>query len=216
MRRGMAVSLMLGCLTASAQQLITLDRIAVIAGGHAVKTSEVDGDVRATEFLNGEPLDLGPEPKRQSAGRLIDQQIIRNELKVGGYERPSDADAAALLKEIRGQRFGGSEPRMQQALSRYGLTEDQMRTRLLWQLTVLRFIDQRFRPGVLITDQDLHNYYDQHRAELEKQRPGATFEVLAPAIRDAMAAQQINEQFNSWLDQQRKDIRVQFIPGALE
>ena len=29
-------------------------------------------------------------------------------------------------------------------------------------------------------------------------------------------AQQINQQFFAWLDQRRKDVRVQFIQGALE
>ncbi|HZU28942.1 MAG TPA: hypothetical protein VFA04_25685 [Bryobacteraceae bacterium] len=216
MTRRIAAGLVLGCLLGAAADFITLDRIAVVAGGHAIKTSDIDRDLRATAFLNNQPLDLSPEAKRQSAQRLIEQDIIRNELKVGGYDRPSAADAAALLAQIRKDRFGNSDRRMQQSLERYGLTEDELRARLLWQLTVLRFIDQRFRPAVLISDQEVRTYYDQHRAELDRQNPGGTFETLAPKIRESLTAQQINQLFNAWLDQQRKDMSVRFIPGVLE
>ena len=50
-------------------------------------------------------------------------------------------------------------------------TEDQLRRYLQWQLTVLRFIDQRFRPGVLVTEEEVRAYYDEHRAELQKANP---------------------------------------------
>lgn len=201
---------------AASAQFVTVDRIAIIVGGHAIKTSDIDRDMRATEFLNDQPLDLGPDAKKQAAQRLIDQQLIRHELNAGGYQRPSESEAAADLSQIRNDRFGGSAQRFEQALQHYGLTEDELRVRLLWQLTVLSFIDQRFRPGVLISDQDLHNYYDQHRAELERQYGNKDFTALEPKIRQTVAEQQINQQFFAWLDERRKDTKVQFIPGVLE
>jgi peptidyl-prolyl cis-trans isomerase SurA len=191
---------------------VTVDRIAIIVGGHAIKTSDVDRDIRATEFLNNQPLDLGAEAKRQAAQRLVDQQIIRSELNTGSYRRPNESEAAADLSQIERERFGGSDARLRQDLERYGLTEDDLRARLLWQLTVLSFIDQRFRPGVLITDQDLRNYYNQHRAEYAS----AAYETVAPKVRETLAEEQINQQFVAWLDQQRKDVHIQFIQGALE
>ena len=39
---------------------------------------------------------------------------------------------------------------MRQDLNQYGVTEDELHDALLWQLTVLRFIDERFRPGVMV------------------------------------------------------------------
>ncbi len=216
MRARTAVMFAFACALAAAADFVTIDRIAVVAVGHAIKTSDIDRDVRTTEFINDQPLDLGAEAKRQSAQRLIDQQIIRNELRVGGYKRPEESETAALVGQLRKDRFGGSDVRLRRTLARYGISEDELRARLLWQAAVLSFIDQRFRPGVLITDQDIHNYYEQHRAELERQHPGATFEALAPKIRATVAEEEINQQFFAWLDQRRKDMRVQFIQGALE
>ena len=47
-------------------------------------------------------------------------------------------------------------------MKRYGLTEPKLREQLLWQLTVLQFIDERFRGGVVVTDDDVRDYYDEH------------------------------------------------------
>ena len=49
----------------------------------------------------------------------------------------------------------------EQALRDYGITETQLKEHMLWQLTVLRFVDYRFRPGIQIPDSDIEAYYQQ-------------------------------------------------------
>lgn len=188
-----------------------IDRIAVIVGKHAVKLSDIDRELRVTGFLNRQPLVENPEARRKAADRLVDQQIIRNELATGGYTRATDAEADAMLREIRQNRFGGSEVRLKQALGQYGLTEDELRQHLLWQLTVLRFIDERFRPGVLVTDDQVRAYYDQH-PQLKK----VTFQAAAGEIRKTLEGEQVNAQFDAWLDETRKGEQVRFIEGAFQ
>src|SRR5947209_839509 len=70
-----------------------IDRIAVVLGKHVIKASEIDLDLRVTEFLNREPLTRDAAAKKKSAERLIDQQLIRQELATGGYSRAGEADA---------------------------------------------------------------------------------------------------------------------------
>ena len=102
-------------------------------------------------------------------------------------------------------------------MQRYGLTEAELREQLLWQITVLQFINQRFRGGVVVTDQDIRSYYDQHIAELQREYPkNNSFDALAPKIRDMLEGERINGSFNEWLDQARKSERVEFKQGALE
>ena len=142
---------------------VVLDRIAVIVDQHAIKSSDINRDVCLTAFLNNEPVAETTADQKKAADRLIDQQVIRNEIAKGSYSRPPAQDADALLSQIRRVRFGGSEARLSQALAQYGLTEEQVRDHLLWQLTVLRFINERFRAAVLVADEEIRNYYDQHR-----------------------------------------------------
>lgn len=194
-----------------------LDRMAVIVGRHVIKTSDILLDLRVTEFLNREPLELGTGAKKKSAERLIDQEIIRQEIVTGAYRRPSDEDGAAFEKQLEKDRFHGSSAEMQAALAKYGLTEPQLREQLLWQLTVLRFIDQRFRAGVLVTDDDVKNYYDQHQEELRRQNPQAnSLDALQPKIRSALEGERINQIFNEWLEHERKIYRIEYKQEAFE
>jgi hypothetical protein len=75
---------------------------------------------------------------------------------VGRYAQPNPADVEPMLKQIEAQRFH-NPLEFSQALEKYGVREDDVRAHLLWQLTLLRFIDVRFRPGIQITDQDIRN-----------------------------------------------------------
>ena len=197
--------------------VVVLDRMAAIVGKHVIKTSDIDWDLRVTEFLNREPLNFSPKAKKQSAERLIDQEIIRQEIVTGNYRRPPDSDAAALEAQLKRDRFAGSDVRMREALQRYGITEDQLRTQLLWQLTVLRFIDERFRPAVIVTDEEVRAYYDQHLAELHRQYPeDNSFEALEPKIRSLLEGQRINEAFNQWLEGARKRARIEYRQEAFQ
>jgi hypothetical protein len=210
-------SFLLLMMAGASSAVVVLDRMAVIVGKHVVKTSDIEWDLRVTEFLNREPLHFSPQAKRKSAERLIDQEIIRQEIVTGNYRRPPDSDAAALESQLKRDRFAGSDQRMRAELQRYGITEDQLRAQLLWQLTVLRFIDERFRPAVIVTDEEVHAYYDQHLAELRRQYPeNRNFEALEPKILSLLEGQRINENFNQWLEQARKRARIEYRQEALQ
>ena len=192
MRRTLALA---ACLSV-AQAAVVIDRVAVIVGKHVIKLSDTGRDLRLTEFLNRQPLDLSVAARRKSAERLIDQAIIHDELATGGYRRPADSDADTLLAQLRRDRFQDSDARLRQALAAYGLTEDQLREQLLWQLTVLRFIDERFRPGVLVTDEEV--------------------KAAAPKTREQLEGERINQDFEAWLDQARKRNRIEYREGAFQ
>jgi hypothetical protein len=188
---------LLACISALSALLsgtVILDRIAVIAGTHAIKTSDIDRDIRLTQFVNQEPLHITPAAKREAAERLITQDIIRQEIIMGGYRRPPETQAVALEAQLRRDRFENSEQRFREAVHQYGLTEPELRERLLWQLTVLQFIDQRFRAGVVVTDE----------------------EAPTPKLKAAIEAERINQNFNEWLDQSRRRYRVEYRKDAFE
>jgi len=209
--------LLLMIASTSSAVVVVLDRMAVTVGKHVIKTSDLDWDLRVTEFLNRQPLNFSSSTKRQSAERLIDQEIICQEIVTGNYRRPPDSDAAALLNNLRRDRFGGSDIKMHEELQRYGITEDQLRAQLLWQLTVLRFIDQRFRPAVNVSDEEVQAYYKQHLGDLRRQYPDdSSFEALEPKIRSQLEGQRINESFTQWLEEARKLARIEYRQEAFQ
>jgi hypothetical protein len=180
-----------------------LDRIAVVVGKRAIKSSDIDRDIRVTAFLNKEAFNFTPDAKKKAADRLVDQQIIRREIATGEYPRASEADAEGLLNQIRTTRFGGSDARLAAELNRYGLTKAQLKEQLLWQLTVLRFIDERFRPGVQVSDEDVNAYHEAHATEFK----GADWQ---DKIRELLEGEKINQQFEDWLNAVRSRTFIEF------
>jgi hypothetical protein len=194
-----------------------VDRMAVVVGKHVIKASDIDRDLRVTAFLNNAPVQEDSANKHKAADRLIDQQIIRQEIVTSGIRLPSKEEAPQMEEQIQKNRFGGSKMRFDAALERYGLDEAELREQLSWQLTVLRFIDQRFREGVLITDDDARMYYDQHLAELRKQYPqNNSFEALEPKIRESLEGARVDQNFDQWLDGARKRAKVEYMQEAFQ
>jgi hypothetical protein len=214
MVRRIAIPLLFCCLPAAS---VVIDRIAVIVDKHVIKTSDIDRDTRVTEFLNREPVNTSRDARQKSAERLIDQTVIREEMEKGGYTQSTADEVSGMMRQILTQRFAGSDARMKAELSRYGLTEAQLRLQLQWQLDVLKFMDQRFRPAVLVTDEEVRQYYDQHKAEVERQFPQAeTYAAIEPKVRASMEEQRMNQSFDNWLTAARKRDRIVYHQEAFQ
>jgi len=192
---------------------VIIDRIAIIVGNSIIKDSDIDRDIRATDFLNGRPLKLGAE-RKPAADRLINQALIRREIRIGDYPTATFQEADQELENLEKQRFA-NEAAFEKALSSYGLTPLDLRAAFRWQLTVLRFIDQRFKPAVVVTDQQVEDYYKQHKAALDREHPGQSPEDLHDAARDTLIAEQVNKLFFDWLDQQRRDAKIEYHEESL-
>jgi hypothetical protein len=196
---------------------VVIDRIAVIAGNFVIKDSDIERDIRLTDFLNRDPLEFSGASRKRSADRLIDQALIRREIEVAQYPFATDQDVNGFLQQIRKQRFK-NDADYQQSLREYGITETQLKRALKWQLTVLHFISVRFRPGVLISDQDIEQYYNAHAAELTRQNNGKqlSLEEAHPLIERQLTGERVNQQFEAWLDETRKTANVQYREASLK
>ncbi len=174
-----------------------IDRVAVVVGNQVITETEVQEEVRVTQFLNGEPLDLGPDQRRAAADRLVDQQLIRDDMNVSGYSQPSAGEVDKMLAELKKERFPGGDQEYRAALDRYGITEAQLKEHLLWQLEVMRFTDVRFSP----------NIPRQPAVEsANRLRAGAT----APVDNG------VEQQLEAWLKEARTNTRIQFKKEAFQ
>ena len=200
---------------ASISMAVIIDRIAIVVGNSIIKDSDIERDVRVTDFLNGQTLSMSPSSRKAAANRLIDQLLIRREVRIGDYPRATMEEAEQELSEIEKQRFH-SQVALQNALKRYGLTDIQLREQFQWQLTVLRFIDARFKPAVFISDDAVQKYYSEHEAELRREHPGnASLDALSGEIRDTLAGEQVNKLFFSWLDETRNQTKITYLEENL-
>ena len=196
---------------------VIIDRIAIVVGGDKIiKDSDIDRDIRFVSFINKQKVDFGADARRAAANRLIDQMLIRREIEVGMYSVPSESDVEKTLAAVEKSRCSATA-QCKKELAAYGLTQQELKEYLSWQLTVLQFIDARFRPAVMVSDNEVEKYYQQHLTELRKQNPGKpdTLEALHDQIQQTISAEHVNQQFDAWLKARRQAIKIEYREGGL-
>jgi hypothetical protein len=211
MRCRLLVLVGLFCLCAGAT---IVDRIAVVVGGRLIKDSDIERDLRLTDFINGDPLSFVSAARRQSAQRLIDQRLIQQEIEMAGYPQGTPSQATELLNQIKKDRFG-SEARYRAALASYSVDEEELVQRLAWQITVLNYIDQRFRAGVLASDDDLQQYYKAH-ADAYAREGAKTFDEAKDRVRETLTGERVNQAFEDWLKRTRERVKIAYHEEGLE
>jgi hypothetical protein len=203
-------------LLAAACRAEVVDRIAICAGTQVITELQLDEEMRVTAFLNRQPVTESDAARRAAADRLIDQILIEREMQLSRYPLPEESDVNRYLAQVEHQF--PSQDAFQAALEHYGLTLDVLRAHLRLQLTMLRFIDYRFRPEVAVSDADIAAYYE---AELRHWRPGKgakppSLDASRDEIRNLLAAQRADEALNAWLDQSRRQVRLVYLDRKLE
>jgi len=128
---------------AAIMQAAVLDRVAVTAGKEVITESEVIEEMRVTDFLNQAPFDPGPVARRAAADRLVDQSLIRTEMSLEGAPRPQAGAADQTLRQFKQAHFH-TPAQYQASLEKYGITEEDLKQHLLWQVAAVRFTQQRF------------------------------------------------------------------------
>jgi hypothetical protein len=202
-------------LTASIASTVIIDQIAIVIENSIIKDSDIERDLRVTEFLNGDRLDLSNPARKKAASRLIDLVFIRREIQIGSYPSATFKQADEQLDKLKRQKYK-TDTTYERVLRSYGITEADLRTQVQWQLTILSYIDIRFKPAVLVTDEDIEKYYNEHAAALERQHPGkASLDDLREQIRNIIAGEKENQEFFAWLDDQRKNAKIQYLEASL-
>jgi hypothetical protein len=167
-----------------------IDRVAVTVANQVITESEVLRELRLTQLENAQPLNLGPAARKEAAERLVDQQLIRKEMEIGSYPKPSAAEGDAMLQSWRREHFP-DPARYRAALDQYGVTEEELKQHLLWELAAIRFTDQRFQVAATTDSQSAD-------------RSSSTAETG------------VEQQMEAWLSQQRRSTRIQFKKEAFQ
>jgi hypothetical protein len=203
-------------LTASIAGAVIVDRVAVIVGNGIVKDSDITEDLKITAFLNKQSLALTSAGRKRAASLLVDQMLIRKELESGDYPYGSVTEAQTLLADLK-KRYA-DEASYERALASRRIDESDLKARLLWQLTVLRFIDARFRPAALVTTEEVEKYYHEHKPQLQAANPGnqATLDALRPQIEDLLSGERVNQLLEDWLNRKRQETRIVYLEDGLK
>jgi hypothetical protein len=193
-----------------------IDRIAISVGNQVITERQVEEDLRLTAFLNQDHVNLDAATKKQAAGRLIEQALVRREMELSHYPAPPASDTDEALKSVKARFATAAE--YEQALKSYGIDEEALKERLSWQATFLRFIEYRFRPGVQIPDADVQAYYQKELDKWKQQgvNPLPALDDVRGGIEQTLTEQRVDQELDRWLAETRTQVAVRFHDEALQ
>lgn len=140
------------------------------AGNRVITLSELDRQIRVIAFQSGVKPDFSPANRRAVAEKMVDQKLIQRELETSRYPLPTAAELAPAMEEFKRTHFP-DDAAYRKALADADITEQDLLDVLLWERTLLRFIEIRFESGVLLNDQEVTDLAQQQKitkAEAEK------------------------------------------------
>jgi len=209
--------------TPQAQSSLLLDRAVAVVNGHVILASDLDDEIRLS-VLDPNQGGKGALTPQGALEQLISRSLIEQQIRQEDAQtvEPSQEEVEARLAEIRNQlpecvrQNCASDSGWKSFLSSHELTPERVEAYLRYRLEILRFIEQRFRQGIQISQQQISSYY--HDVLLPQYAPGNTIPPLdqvAPRIQEILLQGQVNVMFSSWLDNLRKEGEVEVLDPAL-
>jgi peptidyl-prolyl cis-trans isomerase SurA len=198
-----------------------LDRIVATVNGHIILQSDWEDAVHFDAFASGKSLDqLKAEDRKAALDRLVDQELLREQMHSSEFQHATSADVQTRLDEIRKQYSNDSGQSWQSALALCGLTEDELRRRLATELDVMRLIDAHLRPSIDIDPKTIESYYNQELLP-QLRRSGAkevSLTDVTPKIKELLTQEKMNQLLVAWLQDLRagSQIRTESSPSAAD
>lgn len=187
-----------------------IDCIAVTLGSSVITLSEVFADIRMTEFLNGDPLNMDEDERKRAEERLIQQTLLRREMDLNHYPAPQPREADPLWKQLRARYQSDAE--FQTALESYGVTEQKVKDHLLQEVATVHFIDYRFRSSMDVPEADIADYYRKRVEEWKAKgvNPIPTLEQSRADIEAILQKERANHALDLWMADVRTQIDISY------
>jgi peptidyl-prolyl cis-trans isomerase SurA len=196
-----------------------IDRIVATVNGHIILQSDWDEALSYEALLNGRSLaQLGEDDRRAVLDRLIDQELLRGQMKAADFQHASVSEASARVADARRQYpEAAGDQGWQALLAKYHLTEKDLLSHVQQQIDVMRLVDAHLRPAVQIDAKTIETYYRENFVPQLKQS-GAGEPPLADVssrIRELLIEQKVSELLVSWLQALRSEGDVR-MPAAFQ
>jgi hypothetical protein len=194
-----------------------IDRIVATVNGHVILQSDWDEALCYEALLaNRSVAQFNDGERRAILDRLIDQELLREQMNSADFSHASDGEVAARVAEARKlYPDAASQEQWQSLLARYHLTEKDLTTRIRQQIDLMRLVDARLRPTVQIDSKSIEAYYRDQFVPKLKQSGGSEVPLadVSAKIRELLTQEKVSELLVSWLHSLRSEGEVR-VPGV--
>jgi hypothetical protein len=208
----------------SSSNAVVLDRVVAVVNNQAILSSDLDDELRLA-VLDPARAGLGVLTRQRALEQLIGRALIQQQIRQEDEQamEPSQAEIDARVSELRKElpacvrQNCASNEGWKTFLAANGLAPERVQNYLRHRLQILRFIEQRFRQGILISPEEIATYY--HDTLLPQYAAGDAIpplEKVSPRIQEILLQRQVNALFDDWLKNLRKQGDVEVLDPSLE
>ena len=203
---------------------VVLDRVVAVVNNQAILDSDIDDEIRLS-VLDPGGVGLGVLTRARALEQLVARALLQQQIRQEDLQsaEPAQAEVDARLTEIRRQlpacvrSHCATEEGWKRFLAIHSLTQERVEAYLHYRLQILRFIEQRFEPGIRVEPEQIEKYYRE--TLLPQYAPGEMIPPLddvAPRIEEILLERQVNVLFDDWLRNLRRQGNVEVLDPALE
>jgi peptidyl-prolyl cis-trans isomerase SurA len=189
-----------------------IDRIVATVNGHIILQSDWNDALRYEALMTGRaPGQFTDDDRRAVLDRLIDQELLAEQMNSASFQHATEAEAAAQVADARKQYSeAATDEGWQQVLDRFGLTEKALTAHVQQQIDLMRLVDAHLRPAVQIDSKSVEAYYrDKFVPELKQTgAPDVPLADVSAKIRELLTQEKVNELMVSWLQTLRSESKV--------
>jgi SurA-like protein len=184
-----------------------VDRIVATVNGHIILLSDWEDSLHYEAFSSGRQLDHMTADDRKSAlDHLIDQELLREQLKDSDIQHASPEEVAQRVVEIRKQ-YAEAETELgwRTLLDNCRLSEENLKNRVAAELDLMRLVDARLRPSVTVDSKSIESYYSEELLPQLRQSGGQNVPLadVTAKIKELLTQKKISQMLTAWLQDLR-------------
>lgn len=196
-----------------------IDRIIAKVNGHIILQSDWDDALRYEALLSARAVtDFNSEERRAVLDRLIDQELLGEQMNSALFKHATEAEAAKKVAETR-QLYpeASTDDGWNAVLGKFGLTERALLLHVQQEIDLMRLVDAHLRPTVQIDSKSIEAYYrDKFIPQLKQTGArNVPLEEVSAKIRELLTEEKVSELMVSWLHSLRSESKVS-VPGSPE
>ncbi len=138
----------------------TVERVAAVVNNKIITLSALNAAIEMKQIAHKEPAEAKDENtiRKETLWELIDRNLLINEAERFGMANVSDTEITEALTEVK-KEFP-SEAGFIKALEKWGMELEDFKSQIREQITSVRFVNQRIRFFVRISEEDIKKFYN--------------------------------------------------------
>jgi hypothetical protein len=217
----LGIVVIFGLAASHANAGVVLDRVVASIENTPILQSDWDRAVAFEALQQGRAISsYTGEERRAVLDRLVDQQLLRQQMGDENIAAAEDREIAKQIEQIRSNYpRAKSDQSWRELLAQSGLSESELREKVARQLQVMRFVELRLRPEAHVQRTDVETYYnDTLLREVEKRggKPESLTNVYSK-IEEILRQQRMDALLTAWLQDLRDHTEIRWIdtkPGS--